>query len=98
MDASTASQHPSRYTVAHRERALADAELVLRVHVPDGAGGCVGCREAFGRWMPYTDCHQANWARRVTETHAATGVASRTGGHVGVATQYQRRQTPGSGP
>jgi hypothetical protein len=46
-------------------RLLARAAEVLRQHLPDADGWCVGCVLLWGRLVFYEQCTQAQWARAV---------------------------------
>lgn len=47
-----------------RERVIAFAASVLRDHVPDADGWCLGCLSLWGRLAPHP-CEQAKWATAV---------------------------------
>ena len=45
------------------------AAALLTEHRPDENGLCAGCMAWWGRYIPYAECANAQWAVRVIETH-----------------------------
>jgi len=56
-------------------RTLAAADAVLRQHVPDADGWCLGCSALWGRLVLIEQCTQRRWAAAV---HAGYGGERRT--------------------
>ena len=55
-------------------RTLAAAAEVVRVHVPDADGWCLGCLAQWGRLVFIEQCTQVQWAAAV---RAAYGLGRR---------------------
>jgi hypothetical protein len=51
------------------ESTLAAAADVLRHHVSDGAGWCLGCLAQWGRLVFIEQCTQVQWAAVVRSTY-----------------------------
>lgn len=47
------------------DRLLESAAEVLRRHVPDRDGWCLGCSQVWGRLVLIEQCTQAQWAAAV---------------------------------
>jgi len=46
-------------------RTLAAAADVVRAHIPDADGWCLGCLALWGRLVPIEQCTQLRWAAAV---------------------------------
>ena len=70
-----------RFTVMPDARADVRGELMDRAaellieHRPDEFGLCTGCMASWGRYIPYAECTNAQWAVRVIETHGVPETA-----------------------